>query len=46
MNDVMSNILFGDNFPITQKKFKVSELNYGQKDYATLRKAWREKVGI
>lgn len=46
MNDVMNNILFGDNFPITQKKFKVSELDYGQKDYATLKKAWREKVGI
>lgn len=46
MNDIMSNILFGDNFPITQKKYKVSELDYGQKDYATLREAWRRKVGI
>ena len=46
MDDVMGNILFGDNFPETQKKYKVFELNYGQKDYQTMRKEWRAKVGL
>ena len=46
MDDVMGNILFGDNFPETQKKYKVFEQNYGKKDYATMRKEWREKVGL
>ena len=46
MDDVMSNILFGDNFPETQKRYKVYEQNYGKKTYEEMRKAWREKVGI
>ena len=46
MDDVMSNILFGDNFPETQKKYKVFEQNYGKKSYEQMRKEWREKVGI
>lgn len=46
MDDVMSNILFGDNFPETQKKYKVFEQDYGKKDYATMRAEWRRKVGI
>lgn len=46
MDDVMSNILFGDNFPETQKKYKVFEQDYGKKDYATRRAEWRRKVGL
>ena len=46
MDDVMSNILFGDNFPQTQKKYKVYEQNYGKKSYDELKKEWRAKVGI
>ena len=46
MDDVMGNILFGDNFPETQKKYKVFEQNYGKKSYEQMRKEWREKVGI
>lgn len=46
MDDVMGNILFGDNFPETQKKYKVFEQDYGNKDYNTMRKEWRKKVGI
>ena len=46
MDDVMSNIMFGDNFPETQKKYKVSQLDYGKNNYEQLRKAWRQKVGI
>lgn len=46
MDDVMANILFGDNFPETQKKYKVYEQNYGKKSYEEMRKEWREKVGI
>lgn len=46
MDDVMSNILLGDNYPETQKKYKVFEQNYGRKDYEQMRKEWREKVGI
>lgn len=46
MDDVMGNILFGDNFPETQKKYKVIEQNYGQKSYEEMRKEWRRKVGL
>ena len=46
MDDVMSNILFGDNFPETQKKYKVFEQKYGKKTYEEMRKEWRAKVGI
>lgn len=46
MDDVMGNILFGDNFPQTQKKYKVFEQDYGKKDYETMRKEWRRKVGL
>lgn len=46
MDDVMSNIMFGDNFPETQKKYKVNELNYGKNNYEQMRKEWREKVGL
>lgn len=46
MDDVMSNILFGDNFPETQKKYKVFEQDYGKKSYNERRDEWRRKVGI
>ena len=46
MDDVMGNILFGDNFQETQKKYKVNELNYGKSNYEQMRKEWREKVGL
>ena len=46
MDDVMSNILFGDNFPETQKKYKVFEQDYGQKSYQQMRDEWRRKVGL
>ena len=50
MDDVMGNILFGDNFPETQKKYKVREQEYkvGSKvqDYETMRAEWRRKVGL
>jgi len=46
MDDVMGNILFGDNFPETQRKYKVYEQDYGKKTYEQMRKEWREKVGI
>ena len=46
MNDVMSNILFGDNYPATQKKYKGSELDFGNQTYDQMRDAWRRKVGI
>lgn len=46
VNDVMSNILFGDNFPSTQKKYKVSQQDFGTQTYDQMRDAWRRKVGI
>ena len=46
MDDIMSNILFGDNFPETQKKYKVFEQDYGRKSYKEMRDEWRRKVGI
>lgn len=46
MDDVMGNILFGDDYPETQKKYKVFEQDYGKKDYETMRKEWRAKVGL
>ena len=46
MDDVMSNILFGDNFPETQKKYKVFEQDYGKKSYDERRKEWRRTVGL
>lgn len=46
MDDVMGNIMFGDNFPETQRKYKVQDLDYGKNNYEQLRKAWRQKVGI
>ena len=46
MNDVMGNILFGDDYPETQKKYKVFEQNYGKKEYETMREEWRRKVGL
>lgn len=46
MDDVMSNILFGDDFPETQRKYQVKKLDYGKMSYEEMRKAWREKVGI
>ena len=46
MDDVMGNILFGDNFPQTQQKYKVAEQDFGKKDYETMRAEWRKKVGL
>ena len=46
MEDIMGNILFSDNYPETQKKYKVSEQDYGRKSYADMRAEWRRKVGL
>lgn len=46
MNDIMENIVYGDDFPATQKKWKVQEmvvkspLNYEQR-----KEKWLQKVG-
>lgn len=47
MDDIMGNILFGDDYPQTQKKYDVFSQYYGKdKSYDEMRKEWRAKVGL
>lgn len=46
INDVMENIFYGDDFPATQKKYGVEQLDIGSKyDYNQRKLIWKNKVG-
>ena len=45
MSDVMDNIVFGDNFPETQKKFEVDNLIKSGYTYKQQVENWKQKVG-
>lgn len=46
MNDVMGNIIYGDNFPQTQEKYKVIEANVNSNyNYFVRAYRWKQKVG-
>ena len=45
MSDVMDNIVFGDNFPETQKKFEVDKLINTGYTYKQQVENWKQKVG-
>jgi predicted DNA-binding transcriptional regulator AlpA len=51
MTNVMENIIFGDDFPITQKKYNIKETINGQVggknglNYTQRRLRWKYKVG-
>lgn len=44
MNDIMENIILGDNFPETQKKYGVAEWNW-EFGYQGTKARWRHRVG-
>lgn len=46
MNDIMENIMYGDNFPKTQAKYKVEEMKLNTAlDYKQRKIRWKYKVG-
>lgn len=47
MNDIMENIVYGDDFPATQKKWKVQEMAVKSPyNYEQRKEKWQQKVGI
>lgn len=47
MTDIMENIVYGNDFPKTQKKWKVSEMKVKSPfNYEQRKQAWEKKVGI
>lgn len=47
MNDIMENIVYGDDFPATQKKWKVQEMAVKSPyTYEQRKEKWQQKVGI
>ena len=45
-NNIIENIMYGDNFAETQKKFNVKELDFGSKESYEQRKLrWQQRVG-
>lgn len=47
INDIMENIFYSDNFPMTQKKFNVKNLMVSnQYNYEQRKEMWKRKVGI
>lgn len=47
INDIMENIFYSDNFPMTQKKFDVKNLMVSnQYNYEQRKEMWKRKVGI
>ena len=45
LENVMENIIFGDDFPETQRKFEVDKLLKGGYNYRQQMENWRQKVG-
>lgn len=46
MSDIMENIMYGDDFPATQKKWAVQNMNVKSPyNYEQRRQKWKEKVG-
>lgn len=46
VNEVMENIFYGDDYPETQKKFNIENLNVGSRQSYEQRKLkWKNKVG-
>lgn len=46
MTDIMDNIVYGDNYPETQKKYRVSEMAVNSPyNYEQRKRIWRFKVG-
>lgn len=45
MSNVMENIIYGDNFPKTQKKYNVQNKVYGAYDYEQRQQEWKRKIG-
>ena len=46
LNDIMENIIYGDDFPETQKKFHVKQLNVNSPlSYEQRRLQWKQKIG-
>lgn len=46
INDIMENILYGDNFPKTQKKWAVTEMKVESPyNYEQRKERWKRKVG-
>ena len=46
LNDIMENIVYGDDFPQTQKKYKVEEMRVaGRYTYEQRRNQWKMKIG-
>lgn len=46
MNDIMENIMYGDNFPKTQAKYKVEDMKLNSPfDYEQRKRRWKFKVG-
>lgn len=47
MNDIMENIVYGDDFPATQKKWNVQEMAVKSPyTYEQRKEQWQQKVGI
>lgn len=47
VNEVMENILYGDNFPATQKKYNAEEIGAGRRtSYQQNMNNWKRRVGI
>ena len=47
MNDIMENIVYGDDFPATQKKWNVQEMAVKSPyNYEQRKEKWQQKVGI
>lgn len=47
MNDIMENIVYGDDFPATQKKWNVQEMVVKSPyTYEQRKEKWQQKVGI
>jgi hypothetical protein len=46
IENIMENIYFSDNFPMTQKKYKVESIKLkGAYNYEQLKKMWKDRVG-
>lgn len=46
VNEVMENIFYGDDYPETQKKFNIENLNVGsRRSYEQRKLKWKNKVG-
>lgn len=47
LTDIMDNIIYGDDFPITQKKWQVeSAPDNSHYTYAQRRENWKQKIGV